>query len=170
MKSKDFQFKRPGHGTCMTTPRSVSITNLLGKSISHMSVTVCQDEHKHLQRLYGYVDEKPGKKPPPPTPPKREDFKTAWEFKTAQDDHERACKIHANWQDPQKLLQAGADRNLFRYAEADGLRLIAWLARYCEPGDDPLKVLIQLVSESGIDIDPSDMTWSMTKTTSAGQK
>lgn len=48
-----------------------------------------------------------------------------------------------------------------RYAEHDGLRIVAWLSRYTEPGEDPMKALIRLLMDSGIDIDPSDVTWAV---------
>ena len=54
------------------------------------------------------------------------------------------------------LYQAGADRDMFRHAEADGLRLLAWIAKYVEKGQDPVKTLIQFASESGVDVSPED--------------
>lgn len=62
--------------------------------------------------------------------------------------------------DTNVLLQAGSDRNVLRHAEADGLRLLAWIARYTETGCDPLKVLIQFAIEAGVDVDPSDVDYS----------
>ena len=62
--------------------------------------------------------------------------------------------------DPNPLLQAGADRNLMRQAEEDGLRLLVWLAKYVEKGTDPLKTLIQLAGDAGFDVDPEDMAWA----------
>lgn len=58
-------------------------------------------------------------------------------------------------------MQAGADRNLFRHAEADGLRIVAWFAKYLEPGEDPLRWLIQRLVEVGAyDLDPNDVEWA----------
>jgi len=57
------------------------------------------------------------------------------------------------------LKQAGADRNLFRHAEHDGLRIIAWLAKFVEPGTDPLKTVVQLAIDSGLDVSPTDIEW-----------
>lgn len=59
-----------------------------------------------------------------------------------------------------KLYQAGADRNAFRHAESDGLRLLAWLAKYLEPGQDPLKTLIQFAADSGVDVEYSDIEYA----------
>jgi hypothetical protein len=57
-------------------------------------------------------------------------------------------------------MQAGADRNMVRHAESDGIRLIAWLAKYVPEGEDPLKTLVQLAVDAGWDVDPSDVTWA----------
>lgn len=59
-----------------------------------------------------------------------------------------------------EFMQAGADRNALRRAEADGLRLVAWLARYVPSGEDPLKTLIQVASDAGFDVDPEDFDWA----------
>jgi hypothetical protein len=47
-----------------------------------------------------------------------------------------------------------------RYAERDGLRLVAWLARFTASGADPLKAVIELASAAGWDVDPSDFDWA----------
>lgn len=58
-----------------------------------------------------------------------------------------------------KLLQAGADRAMFREAELDGLRIVAWLAKYVEPGRDPMKTIVRMAIDAGFDVDPSDVEW-----------
>lgn len=58
------------------------------------------------------------------------------------------------------FMQAGADRNMFRHASSDGLRMVAWIAKYCEPEEDPVKVLIRMASDAGLDVDPSDFSWA----------
>lgn len=58
------------------------------------------------------------------------------------------------------FLEAGACRDVFRAAEADGLRLIAWLAPFVAKGEDPLKILVQMAIDAGYDVDPSDVAWS----------
>jgi hypothetical protein len=60
----------------------------------------------------------------------------------------------------QVFHQAAADRNALRHAESDGLRLLAWIARYVGAGGDPLKTFVQLAVEAGLDVDPSDVEWS----------
>lgn len=58
------------------------------------------------------------------------------------------------------LMQAAADRNAFRHAEADGLRLLAWISRFVPAGEDPLKTLVEMAAESGCDVDPEDVMWA----------
>lgn len=50
------------------------------------------------------------------------------------------------------LMEAGSTRNLLRAAKADGLRLIAFIARFCEPGEDPVKFLARVLLDQGYDI------------------
>lgn len=57
------------------------------------------------------------------------------------------------------FMQAGADRNALRHAQADGLRLLAWLARHVEPGQDPLRTLVDLACQAGWDVDPLEVDW-----------
>jgi hypothetical protein len=47
-----------------------------------------------------------------------------------------------------------------RAAEHDGLRILAWLARHAEPGEDPLKLVVRMASDVGCDIDPADESWA----------
>jgi hypothetical protein len=58
------------------------------------------------------------------------------------------------------IMQHGATRNMLRHAESDGLRMVAWFARFIPPGEDPLKHLVQLTVERGWDIAPEDVEWA----------
>lgn len=60
----------------------------------------------------------------------------------------------------EELLQAGEARHDLRMAETDGLRMLAWLARYVEPGEDPVKVLVHLAAKAGWDVSAEDVAWS----------
>ena len=142
-----------------TTPKARAMTVLLGGS-TFGSIAVSSDEFRAIQRLYGFKPESPNEKPPPPPAPKREDFDLKRKYDDAVEKHEKALKLHASWEDPMALMQAGADRNAFRYAEADGLRIIAWLAKYVPTGEDPLKHIVQLAIECGLDVDPEDAEWA----------
>ena len=61
---------------------------------------------------------------------------------------------------PGKLNEAGDNRNLMRRAEQDGLRMVAWIAKHCQPGEDPLRKLIRTVVDGGYDVDPADHAWA----------
>jgi hypothetical protein len=50
-----------------------------------------------------------------------------------------------------KLSKAGAFRNLMRFAEKDGLRVMAVLAKYMEDEKDPLELIAHLLAEAGFD-------------------
>jgi hypothetical protein len=144
----------------VTTPYAAVMGQLLGVGMVSSSVAMSKSEFKAVQKLYGYVPEKPNEKPPPPPLPVRADFKSEWDFTKALENHKLALKDHTKWTDPRPLYQAGADRNTVRHAEADGLRLLAWIAKYVPEGEDPLKTLVQLASEAGFEVDPADAAWA----------
>lgn len=136
---------------------------LLGSGLTSGPVAMTRDEFAAVKKLYGFKQEKPNEKPPPPPAPKREDFDAPWKYQDAVSKHEQALKNHAKWEDPRPFMQAGADRNAMRYAEADGLRLLAWLAKYIPAGEDPLKHLVQAAVDTGWDVDPADVEWAETE-------
>lgn len=148
-------------GSMVSTPSAKFANELLGGGMVYQGVHWSRDEVNRLRELYGYKVERPNEKPAPPIAPNRSDFNSDWDYRRAVSRHEDELRNHAKWQDPIVLLQAGADRNMARYAEHDGLRIVAWLSRYTEPGEDPMKALIRLLMDSGIDIDPSDVTWAL---------
>lgn len=153
------------HGSYVTTPMARTMIQLLGSGIVTGSVVLSKDEFKRIQKIYGYTPEKPNEKPPPPVAPKAEDFTNTngtrgYQYQQACEKHEQALKAHAKWQDPQPLMQAGADRNTIREAETDGLRLLAWLARFVPPGTDPLVTLIQFAADAGADVASEDLDWA----------
>lgn len=43
-------------------------------------------------------------------------------------------------------------RDLFRYVKRDGLRVMGILAKFCEAGEDPVKILVQILIEQGFDV------------------
>lgn len=59
-----------------------------------------------------------------------------------------------------ELANEAAILDTFRNAECDGVRIIAWLARNCPPGEDPLKTVIQLAGEAGWDVSAEDLEYS----------
>lgn len=142
----------------VTTPLAATMVDLLGGHRTQ-SVTLTNDEKRAMDRLYGFIPEQPRQRPPQPIAPKRADFPDGWKFDDAVRAHKAAMDAWQRWEDPQSFAQAGADRNAFRHAEGDGLRMLAWIARYVEPGSDPLKALVQLASNAGWDVDPADVGW-----------
>lgn len=58
------------------------------------------------------------------------------------------------------LLRAGDTVNILRHAEADGMRLVAWISKLCEGSEDPLKVLVRMAVEAGFDVDAQDVDWA----------
>jgi hypothetical protein len=133
---------------------------LLGSGLIVGSVALSRDETQAIKKLYGYEPEKPTKKPAAPKAPDRADFKSTFDYEDAVRKHDAAMRAHANWQDPMPMMQAGADRNATRHAEADGLRLLAWLAKFVPVGEDPLKTLVQAAADAGWDVDASDIAWA----------
>lgn len=147
--------KRPyANGSTVTTPHTGEMMRFLGAGATSGNITLSRDEFENIKKIYGYKKEKPNKKPPPPeAPPKGASF-------AQKEDYEKALKHHENWEDPIALLQAGADRNAIRHAEADGLRMLAWIAKFVPQGEDPLKTLVNLAVAVGLDVDPSDSEWA----------
>jgi hypothetical protein len=146
-------------GRHVTTPRTASMIEFLGSAFGSGPVQLSSEEYRAMARLY--EEEKPPPRPPrpvrvpdPPNTPqyKQRDADEAYQREVAQWEKWKPDAIRA-WH------QAGADRNMMRHAECDGLRLVAWLAKHVEPGKDPLKTLVQLAMDAGYDVDPADVDW-----------
>lgn len=146
--------ERTNARSAISAPSQRLSIGLLGPALTHRSVAISLDEHRALCRLYGFVPEKPHTRPPEPAPlgPK-----ATWK---ERQDHETRMRTWKEWEDPRRMYQAGADINMMRHAEEDGLRIVAWLARYVEPGADPLKTIVQMAVEAGWDVDPVDAEWA----------
>lgn len=99
------------HGAYVTTPLAAMMMQLLG-GVTAGPVALTKSEFDAIKKLYGFKPEKPNQKPPPPEPPHEKDFATPWEYRQACETHKEALRRHANWQDPQPMMQAGADRQL----------------------------------------------------------
>ena len=133
-------------GSLCSTPSAATSIALLGGD-RYEGVTISRDERDALQRLYG-VDMRGAAK----------------EARAhAEASHKAAMAKRSRW-DPvprepvlepdgaARLMVAGASRNMFRHAEADGLRMVAAAARYLAPGDDPVRFLISIMAEAGLDV------------------
>lgn len=144
----------------VSTPTAAIFIKLLGSGGIFNGVAFSKTEFQNLNKLYGFTKEPPNKKPPPPEEPKREDFDVEYKYQDAVRQHKLAMERHAKWEDPRPLYQAGADRNMLRYAEADGLRMIGFMAKFCETGEDPMKALVRMAIDAGYDVDPEDVSWA----------
>lgn len=148
----------------VTTPLSATMITLMGPDLSSGGVTLTRSESRAIKDLYGYKKEKPTERPPEPIPPKPpgpsagpEDARA---YRQLKDKHDGAMVNWQKWQDPLPLMQAGAARNAIRDAQVDGLRLLAWIAKYVEPGHDPLKTLVQFATEAGMPVCSEDVEWA----------
>ncbi len=143
----------------MTTPGISTMIALLGSGYVHGGVAMSRDEYRALNKVYGFKPEKPNKRPEKPVQPPYKG-KTSWDRELEDREHQSRVEKWERWEDPQAYMQAGADRNMIRQAEHDGLRLVAWLAKYVPEGEDPLKTVIQMVIDSGFDVDPADVSYA----------
>lgn len=71
-------------------------------------------------------------------------------------------------------FQFGGDtRDLLRYAEADGMRMVALIAAYLEPGEDPVRRLAKMLMDQGYDVPVSpewaDADWPHDNTNNEGE-
>lgn len=159
--------KRPqskNYGSIVTTPLSATMIALMGPDLSSGGVTLTRSESRAIKDLYGYKAEKPSKRPPEPTAPTPPGSSSgpddAREYRQLKDKYDGAMENWRKWQDPLPLMRAGAARNAIRDAQVDGLRLLAWIAKYVEPGHDPLKTLVQFAAEAGMPVCSEDSEWA----------
>lgn len=139
------------------------MVDLLGGGPSHAGHAVTHDEYRAAARLYGFVREQPHQRPPAPVDPGPQ---ASYE---ARDKYKDAVRAWQGWEDPRIFMQARVDLNLDRCMMVDGLRIVAWLAKYAEPGEDPLKTVVQMAINSGWDVDPEDCEWAMTDVESTAE-
>ena len=85
-----------------------------------------------------------------------------WDGVKINRDQLSALKKHYNVQeeDEHPLIDAGTTTNLLRLAQRDGIRIMAWIAKYLEEDEDPVAFIIKLASDSGLDVDPEDCIWA----------
>lgn len=118
----------------ITTPRSSEILGLIGGGLVHEGLALTNDEVRALRKLY---DE-----PRKPLLEEEPSYGGRGQSQKLEDFH-----------------QAGADRNLIRNAKLDGLRIVAWLAKYVDKNEDPLAFLVSVMADSGMDVDHEDIEW-----------
>lgn len=145
-------------GSLVSTPEAGGLMGFTGVALVHGSVAFTKDEYRALQKAYGYKSEKPTKKPAPPKAPELTGH--YFEDEAAKRNHQEELRLYEKWKDPSYLHQAGADIHMTRHMEADGLRIVAWLAKFVYPGDDPLKTVIQFAAQAGMEIGPLDSEYA----------
>lgn len=115
---------RPKGGAC--TKEDEGVLGLLGGAGVGAGVNYTRDQMRHLARVYGPVDDAGLR--------------------------EHACgPLKPGDDGGYALLKAGTTRNLCRHAEHDGLRILGALLPYLHPVEDPVKLVIRLLSEAGYD-------------------
>ena len=124
----------------ITTPRNSEVLGLIGGGLVHEGLALTNDEVRALRKLYGYEPRK--------RPHLSEEEEPSYPY-GSRDKSQKVEDFH----------QAGADRNLIRHAQLDGLRLVAWLAKYVDKDEDPLAFLVSVMADSGMDVDIEDVDW-----------
>ena len=152
----------PTGGATTTTQRTAGMVELLGSPCSLDGVHLARGEYAAAQRLYGYHREPlPPRPPEPPDPgPEPHGYRGREAWAKAKPEHDAWERWDSSAPSLQRFMQDGADLSMMRQLRVDGLRCAAWLARYCEPGEDPLKVLVRLAIDAGMDVDPADVAWA----------
>jgi hypothetical protein len=136
--------------------------DLLGSGCTMRSVTLSTDEFRAVKKMYGFTPEELRENPPAPVRPEKNASETPYEFEKRLQDYQRELKAHSSWDSKKELQfrQSGADLNAMRHAEADGLRLLAWISPFVPQGEDPLKTLIQMAASWGLDVDSRDISFA----------
>lgn len=62
-------------------------------------------------------------------------------------------KLHEATIQATNFVRTGSIRNLFRHANSDGLRIMAFLSKFCEPGEDPVQLIARVLADQGYDIE-----------------
>jgi|APSaa5957512622_1039677.scaffolds.fasta_scaffold164042_1 hypothetical protein len=152
--------KIPGHksGFRCATPTDETMIQLLGGQ-AYDGVTFTNDQIRSLYSSYGhtYYDKDEVEK----------DLVTQWEKNCAnlREKHAEAVKkrmwvtklelpkrpdaeavqSHINW------MMAGSQVNMFKHVKCDGLRAMAYLAKFLEKGEDPVKLIANMAIDAGFD-------------------
>ena len=183
MSSKNDPFKVPGVGLNVDTPSTWRMMQLLGSGIVHEGHAFSKSQEKHLKDFYGFSQKKDEDDAAAQLAKTQETYearsadywaakalgakspegKAAWEAYAQKWD--RSARYGSA--EPPKppvggstlgLLEAGTNRNLVRYVDRDGRRVMAFLAAFLEPGEDPVKLVAQLCSQAGYDV-TEDTEW-----------
>ena len=171
----DHPFPVPGHPAyCCDTPMTQTMIDLMGRGAHHGAVYFSRSQTEALQRFYDFDPQRDIDTVEETLQAAYEKARDEYEDRKALwDSDKRAYKATYGWdataprvpRPPTPLIieklgrlqHAGAGRNLMRFVERDGLRLMAFLSRYLEQGEDPVKLVAQLCIDAGYDVpDVSD--------------
>lgn len=140
-------------GSLCSTPSAADSIALLGGE-RYESVAFSRDECSALQRLYGVDTARAEREARAFAEAAHQEAMARHKAATAKrdcfDPPLPAPTLEAD--SKAAFAVAGAGRNLFRHAEADGLRMVAAMARFLQPGDDPVRVLVSLMADAGWDV------------------
>jgi len=167
-------FEVPGEDrVAVDTPSTWAMMQLLGGGNSFEGVALSREQEKALLAFYDFDDARDVQK----AKEAQEALEAAWEERrqmhveaeetgdwTAYDEKYdikygyRELPDKPKPTNPLPFLRAGATKNMFRFWRRDGLRVMAFLARYLERGEDPVRLVAQLCIEAGYDV-PNDYYW-----------
>ena len=169
-------FEVPGEGlVAVDTPSTWAMMRLLGDWNSFEGVALSREQEKALMAFYDFDDALDVRK----AQEAQEAQVTAWEerrqmhaqAKEAGDwaayDIKYGCRKFSEKPrlpekpkptNPLPFLRAGATKNMLRFCRRDGLRVMAFLARYLERGEDPVRLVAKLCIEAGYDV-TNDSDW-----------
>ena len=54
--------------------------------------------------------------------------------------------------DVEVFMKGGSGLHMLRNVRSDGLRVMGVLAKFCAPGEDPVKVLVRALASQGCDV------------------
>jgi len=147
-------------GSLCSTPSAACSVSLLGGH-RYEGVTFSRDEFRALERLYEFDLAGEAERARTHTAKAHADAVAQQEAEQAKRDpwSRQPAPIPppdlagaARWQ------TGGDSRNLMRHAEADGLRMVAAIARALQPGEDPVRLLLSLMAQAGFDV-AEDPEW-----------
>jgi len=154
-------FERPTtqNGSPCATPTDAKVIQLLGGKSTH-GVMFTTDQMQALEEFYGYDFKAASKEAIAHAKERYKSAVSAYEKLMADPDIPDYKKRMRRAPEPVpedgggfgEFVVAGSERNLFRAVKEDGLRVMAFLGRFLEPGQDPVKLIVQLMSEVGYDV------------------
>lgn len=162
------QFKIPGYPELIAaTPTDVEVLSYCGGH-SNAGVEFTADQVQRFKNFYGFDRQHTAKVV--------EMMRVAHEELLAKNEKLRAeLSEKKDWESKNKLrdipapkpfdasivrlFEAGDTRNVFRYVERDGMRVMAFLSEFLEYGEDPVKLVAKMVMQMGYDVDPGVVAW-----------